>query len=231
MMSKKLVFAVYTTDPIWGMIITAQRFTLVQNVNQGVFMIQNIGRAVHNMQGPVLSVLLIALWPAVAANADSGFYVGGSVGTAATELDVEDVEFDEDDFAWKGFGGFNFDLAVVDLAVEGGYVNFGSPGANVSGLDIDIDLDALTGFGLVGIELGPIGVFAKAGLVSWDAEATIDGIGSNDDSGTDPAYGVGARFSIGSVELRAEYELFDIDVDGAESSDLSMLSAGLVWTF
>lgn len=194
-------------------------------------MIRNIGRTVQNLQVPVLSVLFIALWPAGAANADSGFYAGGSVGTAATELDVEDVEFDEDDFAWKAFGGFNFDLVVVDLAIEGGYVNFGSPGANVAGVDFDIDLDALTAFGLLGLELGPVGVFAKAGLVSWDAEATIDGIGSDDDSGTDPAYGVGARFSIGSVEIRAEYELFDIDVDGADSSDLSMLSAGLVWTF
>ncbi len=191
-------------------------------------MFRIFGRAVQYLQSPgILCTLLLALTTAGTASADSGFFAGGSVGSAATELD----EFDEDDFAWKAFGGFNFDLVVVDLAIEGGYVDFGSPGADIAGLDYDVDLDALSGFGLVGLELGPLGVFAKAGVVSWDAEATIDGIGSDDDSGTDPAYGVGARFSIGSVEIRAEYELFDIDVESADSSDLSMLSAGLVWTF
>jgi outer membrane immunogenic protein len=175
--------------------------------------------------------------PLGAAHADSGFYAGGSVGNAGTDLEFEDgTDFDEDDFAWKAFGGYNFDIFVVDLAVEGGYVNLGSPGGTVDlgggmAADLDLDVDALTGFGLVGFELGPIGVFGKVGVVSWDAEATIEGIGSDDDSGTDPAYGVGARLSLGSIELRAEYELFDIDVDGAESSDLSMISAGLVWTF
>lgn len=192
-----------------------------------------IARAVYNLRLPLASASLLFL-PFGVAVADSGFYLGGSVGNAGVELDVDDAEFDEDDFAWKGYGGFNFDVIVVDLAVEAGYVNFGSPGGsvNVGGVDtnLDLDLDALTGFGLVGVELGPIGVFAKAGIVSWDAEATIEGFG-DDESGTDPAYGVGARFSLGSVELRAEYELFDIDVDGADSSDLSMISAGVVWTF
>jgi len=189
--------------------------------------------------GPHLAgaLLLAALALPATASADSGFYLGGSVGTAGTELQFEDgVEFDEDDFAWKAFGGFNFDLPVIDLAIEGGYVNLGSPGGNVNvpgagTADVDLDLDALSGFGLLGVDLGPIGLFAKAGLVSWDAESTIEGLGSDDESGTDPAYGVGARFSIGSIELRAEYEVFDIDVDGVDSTDLSMVSAGFVWTF
>ena len=179
----------------------------------------------------ILMGSVLALLPFGAAQADSGFYVGGSVGTAATELEVEGVDFDEDDFAWKAYGGFNFDVVVVDLAVEAGYANFGSPGGEAGGLDFDVDVDALTAFGLVGLELGPIGVFGKAGIVNWDVEASVEDFGSDDDSGTDPAYGVGARFSIGSVELRAEYEFFDIDVAGAQSSDLSMLSAGVVWTF
>ena len=169
----------------------------------------------------------LMMLPLAAAHADSGFFAGGSVGTAGVELDADEVEFDEDDFAWKAYGGFNFDVTVVDLAVEGGYVDFGSPGSDL----VDLDLDALTGFGLVGFELGPIGVFGKVGVISWDAEATIEGIGDDDDSGTDPAYGIGARFSFGSIEIRGEYEVFDIDVDGADSSDLSMLSAGLVWNF
>jgi outer membrane immunogenic protein len=195
-----------------------------------------IGQTVESLRRPFAASLLLAVLPVTATYADSGFYLGGSVGNATTEFDSDDVEFDEDDFAWKGYGGFNFDVIVVDLAVEAGYVNFGSPGGSVNipgvgEVGADADVDALTGFGLVGLELGPIGVFAKAGVVSWDAEASVDAIGELDESGTDPAYGVGARFSLGSVELRAEYEMFDIDIDGTDSSDLSMLSAGLVWTF
>lgn len=195
-----------------------------------------IGQTVEFVWRPLAAVTLLALLPFGSAFADSGFYVGGSVGNATTEFDSDDIEFDEDDFAWKAYGGFNFDIVVVDLAVEAGYVNFGSPGGSVDvpgigAVDAGTDVDALTGFGLVGAELGPIGVFAKAGLISWDAEASVDNIGDLDESGTDPAYGIGARFSLGSIELRAEYEMFDIDVDGTDSSDLSMLSAGIVWTF
>jgi hypothetical protein len=187
-----------------------------------------ISRAVHYLRLPAVALVCL---PFGIAQADSGFYVGGSVGNAGVELDADDVEFDEDDFAWKAYGGFNFDIIVVDLAVEAGYVNFGSPGTTIQGLDVGVEVDAFTGFGLVGLELGPIGVFGKAGLISWDGEQTIEGLGSDDDSGTDPAYGIGARFSLWSLEFRAEYEVFDIDVDGADSSDLSMISAGVVWTF
>ena len=82
-------------------------------------------------------------------------------------------------------------------------------------------------FGVAGIGLGPVNIFVKAGAISWDAQATIDGIDEGGDDGSDPAYGVGLSFAIGSVEIRAEYEAFDIsDVD-----DLYMLSAGLVWRF
>ena len=55
------------------------------------------------------------------SKADSGFYLGGSVGQAGVEIEdtsgIQPVTFDEDDFAWKVFGGYNFDLAVINLAM------------------------------------------------------------------------------------------------------------------
>jgi len=81
-------------------------------------------------------------------------------------------------------------------------------------------------FGVLGIDLGPLGIFAKYGMVSWDAEITIDGLSEAED-GSDPAYGVGAKIAIGSIDLRAEYEVFDIE----DAEDVSMISVGLVWTF
>jgi hypothetical protein len=172
-----------------------------------------------------------------AAFADSGFYVGASVGNGTISADVPDVSqggdfnFDEDDFAWKAYGGYNFDLAVIDLGIEGGYVDLGSPSGTFLGQNVEISATGWDAFGLAGIELGPVGVFVKAGVISWDADiiADVAGFGSitDSDDGTDPAYGAGLRFSFGSFEIRGEYEYFDID----GSDDVYLLSAGLVWTF
>jgi outer membrane immunogenic protein len=178
------------------------------------------------------AILLVAALLLVSAEsrADSGFYVGGSVGSAGVEIDAGDpgdpVSFDEDDFAWKVFGGYNFDLPFLDLGVEGGYVDLGGPSADIGGTSFAVDADGLDLFGVAGVDLGPIGVFAKAGFIAWDATASVNGVGGSDD-GTDPAYGIGAKFGFSSFAIRAEYEFFDIE----DTQDVAMISAGLVWTF
>lgn len=185
--------------------------------------------------GSSLLLGLLLCTPSQFAHADSGLYIGGSVGSAGINLEDADLNFDEDDAAWKVFAGYNFDLFIIDLAVEGGYVNFGSPSdlvADPSGnFDVNLDVEGLSAFALAGLELGPIGIFAKAGLVDWSVDSTIDSVGQDEQDGTDPAYGVGVRFSLWSLEFRAEYEYFDIDVDDLDSSDIDMVSVGVVWTF
>lgn len=174
-------------------------------------------------------VALVAFTPE--AKADSGFYLGGSIGQAAIEVDVGDaiqpLVFDEDDFGWKALLGYNFKFTVLELGLEASYVNLGGPSANVLAQQVEIETTGLSGFGVVGVALGPIGVFGKYGVMSWDAEGTVDGLPAFDEDGSDPAYGIGAKFGIGSLDLRLEYELFDID----DAEDVSMISVGLVWTF
>ena len=178
------------------------------------------------------AILLVAALLLISAEskADGGFFVGGSVGSAGYEIDVDDpnnpVSFDEDDFAWKAFLGYNFDLKVLNLAVEGGYVDLGGPSATILGSDLSVDADGLDAFVVLGIDLGPVGVFGKVGAIAWDAEVTQDGVGFSDD-GTETAYGIGAKIGLGSFELRAEYELFDIE----DAESVSMISAGVVWIF
>lgn len=173
----------------------------------------------------------VALIAPAESRADSGFYVGGSVGQAAIAVDVSDqlqtVAFDEEDFAWKAFGGLTFDVPVVDLGIEVGYVDLGAPSGNLLGSQFEVDADGFDAFGVLGFDLGPLGVFAKYGLISWDAKVTIDGADAGSDDGSDPAYGIGASFGLGSLDIRAEYELFDIE----DADDVSMLSVGVVWTF
>jgi len=170
---------------------------------------------------------------AAVAGTDSGFYVGGGIGRATVEDDVPDPDdegdfgLDGDDNAWKVVAGYNFGLVpLVDLAVEGGYVNLGEADDDIGGTNVSIEIDGWDLFGLVGLNFGPFGVFAKAGVVSWDAEANFGGF-SVDDDGTDPAYGAGARFQLGSFQIRGEFEQFDVsDVD-----DVYLLSVSALYTF
>jgi hypothetical protein len=183
------------------------------------------------------AMLLIAFGLAAMAPitvyADSGFYAGGSLGSATISAEIPDedlgevFEFDENDFAWKAFAGYNFDLPVLNLGIEGGYVDLGSPSTQLLGVPVSLDVTGWDVFGVAGIDLGPIGVFAKAGLITWDAEATVDGIAEDGDDGSDPAYGVGAKFNLGSLEIRGEYEYFDLE----SADDVYLLSAGFVFHF
>lgn len=164
------------------------------------------------------------------ARAETGLYFGGSVGQSAIDIPVADqvqtLAFDEEDFAWKAYGGFNFGLIVLDLAVEAGYVDFGGPSGDVLGSQVEVDANGFSAFGVIGQNFGPLGVFAKVGMISWDADVSVDSFRSSSD-GTDPAYGIGAKFGLASLDVRAEYEIFDID----DAEDLTMISVGLVWSF
>jgi len=179
--------------------------------------------------------ILLAFASIDAGAAENGFYLGGSIGSSAVEANISDgivlpdpaPVFDENDFGWKVLAGYDFALGpVFSLGVEGGYVDLGSPSADVLTVPISLDPTGFNLYGTAGLELGPVGVFAKYGFVDWEVQGSIGGIRFDDD-GNDPAYGVGVRFNLGSLEIRGEYEIFDI----SDTEDVTMLSAGLVVRF
>ncbi|MGB3620587.1 MAG: porin family protein [Ketobacter sp.] len=165
------------------------------------------------------------------AGTDSGFYVGGSLGSAKIDYSQDDpslgdIDFDEDDTGYKVFGGYNFGIIpLIDVAVEGAYVNFGEQQTVGPILTSESEITGLSAFGLAGLTFGPFGVFAKAGFLAWDGDFTVNNIGASDDS-TDPAYGIGAKFQLGSLAIRAEYEVFETD-----NFDLDFTSVGVAYTF
>jgi hypothetical protein len=166
-----------------------------------------------------LTGLSLGMPATVFAGADSGFYIGAGVGDAT--VTDNDTNFDASDSAYKIFGGYNIGfIPLVDFAVEASYVDFGAPSTSAG----SIDVTGVDAFGLAGLSFGPFGIFAKAGMINWDADATF-GTLSSSDSGSDSAYGVGARFAIGSFSVRAEYEYFDVQ-DG-----IDMVSVSGVYTF
>ena len=173
--------------------------------------------------GLLMSTLLSA---PVLAGTDTGFYIGAGGGQASIgDIDIGNTSFsfNGDDAAYKVFVGINFGLIpLLDLAVEGGYVNFGRPSDN----GLKIDADGFDLFGLVGTNLGPIGIFGKAGAIKWETQASSS-LASSSDDGTDPAYGVGVRFQLGSFQIRGEYERFEISA----ADNVSLLSASAAYTF
>ena len=190
--------------------------------------------AVINAAGSCALALAVGLASVGDARAESGFYLGGSVGDATISADAPDgnlgdtFKFDESDFAWKAFGGYNFDVAFMDFAIEGGYVDLGAPsGTSPLGTTVGLDVAGWDIFALAGFKLGPVGLFAKAGMISWDADFSATGFPTEGDSGSDPAYGVGARFILGGFEIRGEYEMFDI----SDADDVYMLSLGAAFKF
>lgn len=169
----------------------------------------------------------LALLP-FAAVADSGVYVGGSIGTAT--VDISAIEFDENDSAYKAFLGYRFDLPVVFLAVEGGYVDLGQPELSIGDASASVELTGMNLFGVAGLETGPIDLFIKAGYLAWDGDfVTDDGLGNvetGSDDGSDLGYGLGIAFGLGPLEIRGEYEMYDI-----EDADVSMVSVGFSYLF
>lgn len=169
--------------------------------------------------------------------ADSGFYVGGSLGQSTLKVpsDVTDIpDFDENDTAYKIFAGYNFNLALFNFGIEGGYNDFGNPsGALGTDTILNIDADGWSLWGMGGLNFGPLDVFAKVGTISWDASLSIDGvdpgfgIGDLSDSGSDMGYGLGARISLGNLSIRGEWEAFDIE----DTDDVFLFSVGLAWQF
>lgn len=162
-----------------------------------------------------LAVTSLAVPSAAIAGADSGFYIGAGAGDAT----IKDSGFDESDSAYKILAGYNIGfIPFVDFAVEGSYVDFGNPGTSTN----NVEVTGLDAFGLAGLNFGPVGIFAKAGVMSWDLK-TVNG---SSDSGTDPAYGIGAKFSFLSFAVRAEYEVFTFD-----KADAEMVSVSATFTF
>jgi opacity protein-like surface antigen len=169
------------------------------------------------------ALLALPVLPAVAA--DNGFYLGGSVGQAGLKIDdltdgaLPNDDFDGDDTAWKLIAGFR---PLDWLGLEAAYVNFGEPEDTVLGQKLKAKGDGISAFAVGFLPTGPVDLYAKVGLISWDSKIAS----GFDDSGTDLAYGVGAQFRVLSLSIRAEYEKFDVS-----DVDLDMISVGLTYTF
>jgi hypothetical protein len=172
-------------------------------------------------------ILCAASLPTFAA--DNGFYIGASVGQGGVDTESADFgfvteDFDGDDTGFKVIAGFR---PLEWLAIEANYVDLGTASDNVAGVNVDVDTKGIDAFGVLFLPLPVVDIFLKAGVISWDTDANVAGLGSVSDDGTDLAYGLGAGLGFGNFGVRAEYERFEIE----DTDSVDMISLGFTWTF
>src|SRR5262245_41996851 len=167
----------------------------------------------------------------------SGFYLGAGAGQFNAHIDdVDDVdatvdEWDEDDTAYKVFGGYRLNRF---LAFELDYINLGEPSGNVvPGFNVDSSVDGFAPFVVGTIPLGPyFEVYGRAGYYFYDATTgvtdTLDNRVEFDEDSEDLVWGAGIGANLGEkVNLRFEYERYDLK--GLDDSDALWLTAA--WRF
>jgi len=154
----------------------------------------------------------------------AGIYFGASIGETSIKQEDNSVSFDASDTSTKVFGGFTF---LKFVGIEASYVDMGSAEDEVTpGTDVTVDLTGWDLFILGNLPLGKhFDLFAKAGVVVWDASTSISGIsGDSSDDGNDPVYGAGFRIKFAKlIGIRAEYERFEIQ----DTDSVDMASAGI----
>jgi OOP family OmpA-OmpF porin len=159
----------------------------------------------------LIAASAFAITPAMAQ--DSGFYVGAGIGDFGVDVDG----FSGSDTGFKVFGGYQF---MKYLGVELEYLD----GGTVEDFGTEIDV---SGFNLSGMGILPVGekfnLFAKLGMIFWDADVS----GGGSDSGEDFSWGIGAGYSFtDQFGMRLEYQGFEI-----EDADGDMISLGASWKF
>ena len=171
-----------------------------------------------------LAALLLSGLCISRVDAAGGLYLGAGLGQATIKESAGGATFDASDAAYKAFVGYRFNIIpIIDLAVEGGYIDFGKPSQDIGGQNVQIKLHGPNAAGLLIFPLGPIDLYGKAGMLSWSADSSGAGTTSST-TGTDPFYGVGVGFYIWKIGIRAEYEKYNIkDTDSVQMYSLSAL--------
>lgn len=131
-------------------------------------------------------------------------YGGASAGKADAEC--SDTSIDCKSTGWKLFGGYKLS---PNLAVEGGYYSLGTAKEEVQpGTTAEV---SASGVGMTGVASYPVAdevdMFAKGGIMMWEAEGKVTGFPTQKEDGTDLLLGVGAAYKLdNNWGIRGEYE-------------------------
>src|SRR4029077_14801020 len=131
-----------------------------------------------------IAAALLGGLPISQAGAASGLYLGGGIGQSTIKDNTSTGSFDSEDPAFKAFVGYRFNMIpIIDLAVEGGYTDFGKPSQSVNGQNMQFKLHGYNAAGLLIFPLGPIDLYGKAGVISWNMDVSSAGAMTTSSSG------------------------------------------------
>ena len=171
-------------------------------------------------------LLILATIGLAASNAyaASGLYLGAGLGQSSIKDNTSTGTLDATDTAYKAFVGYRFNMIpIIDLAVEGGYTDFGKPSQTLNNQNVEFKLHGYNAAGLLIFPLGPFDLYGKVGMLRWSADVSA-GAQSSSTTGTDPFYGLGAAFYFWKIGVRAEAEQYKIkDTDRVLMYSLSAL--------
>lgn len=137
------------------------------------------------------------------ASAD-GFYLGAGAYTTEVDDAINGVAVDDEDTILAAFVGWR---PIELLGVEAGYYDLGQYDVGVNHLDAQ----AYTLAGVLTLDIGPVGVYGKAGAAYLDLE--INGTGY-DERDTEPFAALGAYVDVmDMVYVYAEYMQVQAEVD------------------
>lgn len=167
------------------------------------------------------SMAVASVFAASAASADSGLYVGGSVGSLTIDETFDGIDLDSDSTAYRFVGG----IQLSDmLGLELGYQNFG----NIDDALIRLSADGWTLGGTLGVPLSEnLSLFGRAGVFFWDADVIVDGFSIDTPGDENPYYGAGLRLDLSrNLSVIGDWSRFELD-----DVDTDVLSVGLQYRF
>lgn len=157
-----------------------------------------------------------------------GWYIGLGIGEFSSEIDQlngGDIDFDEDDSAYKFFVGRRFNQF---FAIQFDYLDLGNADSRVGTQNLEVDTSGFVARVEGTLPLAFFELFATAGIMFSSVEANLGSTEAFDESDEDPVYSVGAGFEIAErFVIRVEYEIMDIDA--LDEADAIWLTAA--WRF
>jgi hypothetical protein len=172
--------------------------------------------------------LVIAMTLLATVASARGLYLGAGIGNTFFSSEAEDAldqikKIDENSTGYKLFAGMHGSRFI---GVEGGYRSFGTIESTVSDQLFKSKVSGWDVEALGRIQVAVIDLFAKAGAMFWSKDITLLGV-TNDDSGSDFFWGLGAGIHLGPIGARLEWE--SVAIGGPDN--LSMVSLGATLGF
>lgn len=166
------------------------------------------------MKKTLLALMLVGA--SATASADSWLYAGIQGGQSNLQS--------ENSTAY----GFHAGTGILPIiGVEAGYFNHGSIDVEARNTDGSADLSSFYAALKPSIDFGPLHIYAKGGINTFNVEYSGGLRSLSDDSGVGLMYGVGAEYNIlPGLTVGASYQSFGVELDGdGESVDSYTLNA------